>query len=117
MNVAFIAVYSLLSDLCNLPTFCSFVLATSSVFRSHKIQRSPQPPAEPRRVVVRPKVQEVQTRLLPHHVTVQRSDRDAVAAQPSHHWAHLGVAQHEITGDRGLAVTSWLKVDRGRDAH
>ena len=58
---------------------------------------------------------EVEPRLLVEHVAVQRGDLDAVLPQRLEHRIDLLAQEHEVAGDRRLAVTGRLERDAGRD--
>ena len=60
---------------------------------------------------------EEEARAVGQHMTVQRRDDDAVVAQRPDHGIDLTPDQHEIAGDRRLASTRRLEVDRRRQAH
>src|SRR5260221_12822096 len=89
-----------------------------SVFlRLRLIQRRTKPLCQRHGIVVRPEVHEVQPRRLVKHVTVQCRHLDTVIVQGADHRVHFVAAQHEVAGDRRLAASGWLEVDRGGDTH
>src|SRR5439155_15001403 len=76
----------------------------------HLVQRGAQPARQRDGVGVRPVVHKKEVRAVGQHVTVERRDDDAIAAQRPDHEVDLAPEQHEITGNRRLAGPRWLKV-------
>src|SRR5262249_57680851 len=60
-------------------------------------------------------MEEEQPRLLVEHMTMYRRHLDAVRAQRRDDGVHFVAGEHEIAGDRGLAIAGRLKADRRRE--
>jgi len=71
-----------------------------------EIQRRPKPPRQLQRVVVRPKVQVEQARLVAERVVVQRGDLDAIRAERARHGVHLAAALHDALSASATPLTS-----------
>src|SRR5437660_7771026 len=83
----------------------------------HLVQRGTEPVRQLARVVVRPEMHEEEVRAIGQHVAVKGRDGDAVVAQGPDYGVHLIPDHDEVPGDRRLAPTGRLEVDRRRQAH
>src|SRR6059036_715864 len=83
----------------------------------HLVQRGTEPVRQLERVAVRPEMHEKEARAVGQHMAVKGRDGDAVVAQGSDHGVHLIPDQDEVPGNRRLAPTGRLDVDRRRETH
>ncbi len=58
-----------------------------------------------------------QPRGIHERVVVERGHIDAVLLERASDRIHLFVDQHEVAGDRRLALGGWLEIDHRRHAH
>src|SRR5262249_25133201 len=87
------------------------------------VERGANAVREFHRIIVWPEMHEDRARLVVQHVIVQGSHLYAGIAQRGHDRRDFPCLEHEVTGDRRLARTCGLEIDRcgcahaGRNAH